>query len=703
MAADLLLEIGCEEIPAGFLRGALPELSRRATELLAGARLHCERVSALGSPRRLALLVRGLDDRQRDLDELVVGPPASVAWGADGQPSKALLGFASKNGVDPGAVRRAAVDGKKGEYAVCVRREAGRPAREVLPALLSELVASLPWPKSMRWGQREERFVRPVHWLVALLGGELLPVEFAGAQAQAASRGHRFLAPDPVPLDGSLDGYVEALRQRFVIVDPEARRTMISAELVRIEREVAAVRPGVRVRRDEALLDEVCNLVEYPVAVCGEFDASYLEVPQEVIVSAMRSHLRYFAMEDERGALVNRFVTIAGTVTESVDKVRSGNQRVLAARLADARFFFREDRKQSLELLAGRLDGVVFQARLGSVGDKTRRVAGLARELAAALVAQGVTVSPEHCERAARLGKADLLTSMVGEFPELQGVMGRHYARLAGEPEPVCAAIEEQYLPRGSGDRLPGTAEGAVVGIADRIDTLVGGFAAGLAPTGSADPYGLRRAAMGVLALLEGRGWSLSLADMLARAARGLAGVIEVSEAHQRDVLELFRTRLRSMLGDAGLPGDCVEAALAAGFVDVPDARARAEAVARLRKRADFEPLAVAFKRVANILPGSLRSGEAAAPDPGRFVAADERALWNAFLEVHERVSGRLGERDYHGALQVLAELKGPVDRFFEAVLVMDQDERVRGNRLAMLGQINATFTRIADFRQLAV
>jgi glycyl-tRNA synthetase beta chain len=383
-------------------------------------------------------------------------------------------------------------------------------------------------------------------------------------------------------------------------------------------------------------------------------------------------------------------------VTRDAAVVRAGNERVLAARLADAQFFFREDRKHDLEHFARKLSEVVFQKKLGTILAKVDRLGEAAIMLAADLAIDQALV-----RRAADLCKADLATLMVGEFPELQGTMGRRYAALAGEPDEVCAAIEEHYMPRGASDDLPASEVGAVVGIADRLDTIVGCFAAGLAPTGSADPYGLRRAALGILRLFCERSWSVDLDTLVRRAADGLEGTLPVGESIVSDVLEFLRVRFRGLLADAyELPGDCVDAALAVGYGDPRDARLRAEAVSQLRQRDDFEPLAAAFKRVANILKGQSPDGT---PDPALFAEEHERSLWSSFEGIRARVDSNLEEHNYVGALQVLSELKGPVDDFFEAVLVMDEDARVRDNRLAMLGRINDTFTRIADFRQLAV
>ncbi|HKE15539.1 MAG TPA: glycine--tRNA ligase subunit beta [Kofleriaceae bacterium] len=691
---ELLLEVGTEEIPAGFLARALSELPAAVAEALAGARLAHGAVQVWGTPRRIAFAVADLAARQPDLSERVVGPPVSAAFDKAGNPTRAALAFAEKNGADPAGLERTEVSGKKGEYVVCTRREPGRPALEVLPGLLARLLGAIAWPKVMRWGGGEHAFVRPVHWLVAIHGGEVVALEFCGVRAGRTTRGHRFLGPAAVELDGSAAGYLAALRQAHVIVDPERRRTMIVAELARIEKET-----GARVRRDDALLDEVTFLVEYPVAVCGEFERSFLEVPEEVVVSAMRAHQRYFAMEDAGGRLASRFVTVAGTVVGDVAVVRHGNERVLAARLADAQFFFREDQKHTPDQLAARAGGVVFQKKLGSVGQKVERIGELAGWIAAQVGAGEGAVA-----RAAALSKFDLASAMVGEFPDLQGTMGRRYAELAGEDAAVALAVAEHYMPRGGQGEPPSSVIGSIVGLADRLDTLLRCFDVGLAPTGSADPYGLRRAALGILRILVAREWRLPLSQLLARAAAPAGGLARAGDATRAQALEFLRTRLRGQLVEVdGLAPDCADAALAAGFDDVPDARARAAALSRLRARADFEPLAAAFKRVANILKGEAPAIGDGLPDPAAFVEDDERALWASFNEIRGRVESRLGEGDYSGALQVLAELKAPVDRFFDKVLVMDQDQRVRSNRLALLGRINATFTRIADFRQLSV
>ena len=668
--------------------------------------------------------MRGLAPRQPDLRERVVGPPAGAAFAADGTPTKAALGFAAKNGVDPSTLERGPVEGKKGDYVIATRFVPGQATIDVLPGLLAGLCGALPWPKAMRWGWSESGFVRPVHWLVALWGDDLVPVSWAGLSAGRTSRGHRFLAPGPVELARAED-YGHRLREAFVIVDPAARREVIAAELARVERET-----GDRVRPDAGLLDEVTGLCEYPVAVWGEFDRSYLEVPEEALITAMRNHQRYFAMEGASGALVNRFVTIAATVTRDAAVVRAGNQRVLAARLSDARFFFTEDQKKDLDGLRTKLADVVFQAKLGdarSTGDKVRRIVGIVDALADRV---GSAQDQRVAHRAAELCKSDLLTSMVGEFPELQGIMGMHYARhqlreepdwkdLAGE---VGLAIAEHYMPRGAGAALPTTIAGALVGLADRIDTLVGCFGTGLEPSGSADPYGLRRAANAILAinldlgpggarhetLGKGRGgtsaWPVSLDLLVELAAQQFAGKLEITDTDCGELREFFRGRLRTVLLDEGLAAADVDAALGVDFDDVCDARLRARALAGVPPAARE-----VFKRLANILDDAHHKGLAIPDDVAvdRFVADVERRLWQARVDVQDRLDQARAAHAYRDMVAILVELQPAVAALFETgakggVMVMDPDPGLRDNRLALLSRVLQPFAAIADFRLAA-
>ncbi|MBK9032917.1 MAG: glycine--tRNA ligase subunit beta [Myxococcales bacterium] len=714
---DLLFELGCEEIPSRMLARALAELPALARARLDAARLTCGDVRALGTPRRLALVVHGLADRQPDLDERVVGPPTSAAFAADGTVTKAGLGFAAKNGVDPSTLERAEVPGKKGTYVVAVRHVPGRSALEVLPALLTELIAAIPWPKSMRWGWREVGFVRPLHWLVALYGAEVVPVRYGGLVAGRATRGHRFLAPGAIEVARAGD-YVEALRPAFVIVDPAARQRMIEAELARL-----AVETGCTVRRDDELLGEVTGLCEYPVGISGTFDPAFLEIPEEALVTTMRNHQRYFAMEQD-GRLAPRFATIAATVTKDAAVVQAGNERVLAARLSDARFFFAEDCKKDLDALRAKLDDVVFQAKLGearSTGAKVRRIVGIVEALIERVGfehADGAAVA----RRAAELCKSDLLTGVVGELPELQGVMGMHYARrqLAADPatagiaDAVGTAIAEHYMPRGAGAALPTTIAGALVGIADRIDTLVGCFGTGLEPTGSADPYGLRRAANAILAVNldlgpggdrhdavgKGRGFPLQLDTLIEIAAHQFDGQIEVTDTDCGELHEFFRGRLRTLLLDGGLAALDVDAALGVGFDDVCDARLRARVLAAVPATAR-----AVFKRIANILDDAHGKGIEISGEvkQGLFVAPDnsEWRLWNAFAAATARLDAAAAGQDYATTVAILVELQPTVAAFFDkgGVMVMDPDPALRENRLSLLQRILAPFAAIADFR----
>ncbi len=712
---DLVFEIGCEEIPARMLQRALAELPALARTRLDESRLAATEVVALGTPRRVTLIVRGLPQRQPDLRERVVGPPIGASFAADGSPTKAALGFAQKNGVDAASLEKAEVPGKKGLYVVATRHVAGKATFEVLPELLGGIIGALPWPKSMRWGWGEVAFVRPLHWLCALWGDEVVPVRWSSVTATRQSRGHRFLSGGVIEI-AAAEQYVETLRAAFVIVDPDERKRLISVELERIERET-----GATVIPDPALLDEVTGLCEYPVGVSGSFDPAFLEVPEEALITAMRNHQRYFAMRAAGATqLTPRFVTIAATVTRDAALVRAGNERVLASRLSDARFFFAEDQKKDLDGLRAKLDDVVFQAKLGaarSTGDKVRRIEGIV-----AALSERVSFDARVGGRAAALCKSDLLTGMVGELPELQGLMGGPYARLALGRDPAWAdvaaavgqAIAEHYMPRGAGAALPDSVEGAIVGIADRIDTLVGCFGTGLEPTGSADPYGLRRAANAILGLnldlgkggkreRAGGGWPISLDYLIEVASQQFAGKIEITDTDCGELHEFFRGRLRTLLVDEGLAALDVDAALGAGFDDVCDARLRARALAVVPAAARE-----VFKRIANILDDAGGKGIAISGEvkPALFEADGnvEHRLWNGFGAVSARLDAAVAGQAYRDMFSILVELQPTVAAFFDkgGVMVMDPREDVRENRLSLLHKILAPFAAIADFRLAA-
>jgi glycyl-tRNA synthetase beta chain len=699
MPADLLFEIGCEEIPARMLAQKLAELPAIVEKRLAALRLEHKGVRALGTPRRLAFIVKQLADRQPDVNEEVVGPPVSAAFGADGSVSKAGQGFAAKNGVDPSALQKKEVAGKKGLYAVAVRSLVGQDTRALLPSVLAEIMGQdIKWPKSQRWGWGETTFVRPLQWLVALFGGEVVGVSYANLTATRNSRGHRFLSPGPVEIS-SPERYVEALKAANVVVDPAARRIEVQAELSRLEKET-----GLRVRKDDALLDEVINLGEYPKGVSGQFDPSYLEVPEEVIVTAMRTHQRYFAMESADGKLANRFATMMATVVKDPQVVAHGNEKVIAARLADAKFFFAEDKKHSFDEWNAKLDKVVFQAKLGdnakTIGQKVRRITALVSELGA----------DEIGRRAASLCKADLASSAVGEFPELQGTMGRHYAVLKNERAEVAHAIEQHWWPKGQGGALPETKQAALVAIGDRMDTLVGCFATGLIPSGNADPLGLRRAAIGVLAILLDRGRDGAYGDgqihqtldvLVDAAAAAYGGAIQLKPEAREQLLDFFRSRLRAILvDDEGLDVQAVEVALSGNAYDPTDVRRRAKHLATVP-----QDTRAAFKRIANILDDAAKKGfgKQAAPDANRFTSPVEHALWDAYRTRTQAISASMKNGEYAGAFKALAELGPALAAFFDkgGVMVMDPVPELRENRLALLRSIYEQFVQIGDFRKL--
>jgi glycyl-tRNA synthetase beta chain len=695
MPADLLFEIGCEEIPAKMLARALADLPGMLEQRLATARLGHGAIRALGTPRRVAVIVKALVERQPDLDEEVVGPPASVAFAADGTLTKAGQGFAAKNGVDPTGLAKKEVAGKKGLYVVAKRHVAGTETRALLPELLRELAAAIPWPKSMQWGWSEIKFVRPVQWLVALYGGEVVPFQWAGQTAGRKSRGHRFLANEFHDI-ASADSYVETLRGAKVIVDPETRRATVQGELSRLETET-----GLHVRPDPALLDEVIHLGEYPVGISGQFDRAYLEVPEEMIVTAMRTHQRYFAMETKDGKLANRFATMAATVVRDKQVVAHGNEKVLASRLSDARFFFGEDRKHTFEEWNKTLDDVVFQAKLGdrakTIGNKIARIEQIVYNAPA-----GLRIKSEIALAIAKYCKADLASKAVGEFPELQGVMGKHYAHHHRQPEAVALGIEQHWWPKGQGAELPQSPEAAIVSIADKIDTVVGCFAVGLEPSGSADPFGLRRAAIGIWQILLDRGWgdaylAVSKAAQAALQAQGVA----LQDPAKLD--EFFRARLRGIFIDQDIPAQDADAALAQDFRDPVDARARALACAKISREARE-----VFKRVANILDDArakqIQIG--AAPSSKLYVAEGnvEHKLHAAIAEAQQREAAARAERNYPAVFESLERLRPTVAAFFDkgGVMVMDPDPKLRDNRLALLNWFITPYMAIADFRLLA-
>ncbi len=689
--ADLLFEIGAEEIPAGFVPPAIRQLQDDLSRALADARLACGEVKAMGTPRRLVVWAREVAPRQADARTQALGPPVAQAFDAEGKPTAAALGFARSQGVEVGALERVATP--KGERLAATRVEKGRKAELVLPGLLERLVAGLKFRKAMRSRWDDVTFARPVRWMVALLGGKPLRVRFGEVTSGRTTTGHRFLAPRPIALKGTPEDYVTRLRKAWVEVDPRERRVAVQSALAK-----AAHRAHGVVRPDEPLLEQVTHLVEHPTAVLGTFERSNLELPPEVVISEMRNHQRYFAVLDGQGRLTNQFIAVSGTPVRDPKVARHGYERVLRARLADARFFFEEDRKRKLADRVPDLARRTYQARLGSELDRAGRIGAVAEALARALGREELVAGARE---AARLCKADLGTGMVGEFPELQGIMGGHYARLEGYPPEIADAVEDHYKPVGASAEMPRGDLGALVGLADRLHQLVGILGVGEKATGAADPFGLRRAAIGILRLLLDRGWHLSLPAAVEATLDALAGAKLAADrkAVAAQALDFLRGRLRALWSEDH-PVDLVEAVLAAGADDVVDARKRLEALAGLRGRPDFLPLAVAFKRVANIQEKAPGAG-AGAVDEALLRDPAERALYAALVQVEERASALRARRDWPGVLQAVAALKPSVDAFFDDVLVMAEEARLRENRLGLVRRVAALFADVADFRKI--
>ena len=686
MAKDLFLEIGCEEIPAGFIPKALADMELLMRRELESARLEFGEIVTLGTPRRLVLAVRALAERQPDAELTAMGPAKSVAYDKEGNPTKAAQGFARGQGVEVSALKLVATE--KGEYLAAVKSEIGRETAELLTEMLPRLVAAIPFKKSMRWSDLEVRFARPIHWIVALFDGVVVPFSFGNIDSGSVSRGHRFMANSTFPVR-DFAHYLEECGRHFVIPDPAQRKEIIRREIGRV-----AKLAGGNVLPDEGLLEQVTFLVEYPSAVAGTFSPDFLAVPREVLITSMREHQRYFSLVDDAGKLLPGFITINNTLTEDPSVVVKGNERVLRARLSDARFFFEEDKKVPLESRVEALKSVVYQAKLGTSYEKMERF----RELAAYLAAGLNPGVQEKVRKAATLCKADLVTGMVGEFPEVQGIMGREYALHEGYDREVANAIAEHYLPNQAGGELPASDIGAFVSLADKMDTICGCFSVGLIPTGSADPYALRRSALGIINIILEKGYRLKLNGFITASLDLLAAkTSRPREEVQRDVLEFFRVRFLNLLADR-FPADVVDAVVAISFDDLVQASSKISALSEFRKREDFGPLAVAFKRVCNIVKEGVDTPVAAE----LFEDPAEGALHQALQSVSGTVAGAVASGDYLAALSGIATLKEGVDLFFEKVMVMAEDERVRGNRLALLTGIARLFAQLADFSRLS-
>ena len=682
MSKDLLLEIGTEEVPAHVMPHLLADLKRLAGDMLAARRIAYESLRTIGTPRRSALLVTGLAERQEDVSTETRGPSVAIAFDAEGNPTKAGAGFARGQGIEPSALIQR--DG----YVYAAVHEKGAETAQLLTEMLPELIRAIPLPNSMRWGDLDFRFIRPIRWLVALYGTDVVPFTLANVTSGNTSRGHRTLAPQDFVIASPAD-YEAACEKAYIIVDPERRRAMICEQIVAVAQEcggTAEITPD--------LLEEVLYLVEYPTALSGAFEEKYLALPAETVITPMRDHQRYFPVKAADGSLLPVFITVRNGGKEHLDVVAHGNERVLRARLADAQFFFDEDRKKSLAEHREKLRTVVFQQGLGSMYEKTERLMELVTAIVEDLApdAAAYEAMEPDARRAAELSKADLVTGMVTEFTELQGIMGREYALLDGEKPEVARAIDEQYMPRFAGDELPQSDLGFALSVADKVDNIVGTFSQGRIPTGSQDPFALRRQALGLVLMLIERESGLLLGDLVEEACDLYDLDMSLCQKMQVYVADFIRLRLKNVLTERGVRYDVQEAVLT--DVDcVADVPVRAAYVERLLASDGADALVQSFVRVGNI----ARAAETGIVDSALFAAQEEGALLSAY---ENAVTARAEGADPLAAEQALAKA---IDAFFDAVMVMDKDERVRANRLALLKAIDNYLLQTANYSKIVL
>ena len=682
MAKDLLFEIGAEEIPAGFMPNILGQLKTLAETKLNDAHLPFESIATYGTPRRLALIVKGLGDTSAEISERHKGPSASIAYDAEGNATKAAIGFARGKGLDVADL--VVEDG----YIYAETKTAGVPAKDIVTDMLPQLIIGLNFPKSMHWGNLDAKFVRPVRWLVALLDEEVIPVEFATVKSGNVTRGHRFLGADEITIKNAVS-YVDTLKENFVMVDQDARRELISKQL----HDIAASK-NASIVWDDDLLEEINYLVEWPTALCGGFEESYLALPDAAIITPMKDHQRYFPLVDQDGKLLPMFLTVRNGSDHSIEVVQAGNERVLRARLDDAKFFFNEDRKKPLIDRQDGLTKIVFQEGLGNLADKTERLLTLGR------------VFSEECElhedarvvleRATELAKTDLTTGMVTEFTELQGVMGKEYALLDGESPEVAEAIFEQYLPRFAGDVLPQTEAGKVLSIIDKIDNIVATFSRGLIPTGSQDPYALRRQTIGILNILLNSDWNISLRPIIVESMNLLNVPAEKQDELLGQVEEFITLRLKNIFLDREVPHHVIDLLLSNNELSVADAEGLVKALLANRIDENVE-LVQAFTRMYNLVKDVTYTGV----DESLLKEDAERALYEAATKASEASIDAWDNNDYDAVVAVPATLVPAINTFFEDVMVMDKDEAIKANRLQLVRLAYSVMAIIGDISAL--
>lgn len=703
---DFLLEIGCEEIPAGMIAKAAAELKVILEKHLTTNGLITEAAAAgaietFGAPRRLTAVARGVLLKQPDETREITGPPKSIAYDSVGEPTRAAMSFAEKQGV---AVSKLSIfQTPKGEFVGVKRIIIGRLAAQILAEAIPQVILEISWPRSMYWtGASSPRFIRPIRWIIAMLDGKIVPFTFAGVESGNRTEGHRFLGKRNLPVTSPAE-YESKLRQNFVLARPEARRQKIQSDIKSL-----AARKGLRAHSDAGLLDLVTYLNEFPSVILGDFDPAFLALPDEILITVMRGHQKYFALESRGGELAPHFLAVINLPGDPKGLVRSGHERVLRARFADAQFFWETDQKRKLGEYLPRLSAVTYERRLGSYHDKVERMRSLARWLAEQWFSGGISQADvAGSDRAAELAKCDLVTEMVREFTELQGIVGGLYARAQGEPEEIAWAVYDHYKPLGLDDPLPRNITGCAVALADKLDSLVACFAVGIIPSGSSDQFALRRAALGIVKIILEKKLPLSISAAISAAAKSLrehAPKIEATEAVQKQVLDFLLERARFILRERrGFAYDEINAAFAAGADDLVDAVERVAALQAIRNTKNFPPLAASFKRIRNILEKSAGAGDKGQGSVNKDLLREpaERELYAASQKIAEEATRRRKAKKYRDALEKISELRPAVDLFFDKVLVMAEDAAVRRNRISLLGGLLKEFSTIADFSEL--
>lgn len=686
---DLLFEIGTEEIPASFLEPALSQLetnfSKKAKELKIGY----GSIKTMGTPRRIALLVSGLEEKQEDVKEELMGPSKKAGIDSEGNYTKAALGFAKSKGVDVEKLQ--VVDTAKGEYLLITRDVQGKATEEVLPDLLGDLIGEFSFPKSMRWGSNLQPFARPIQWVLTLYGDKVIDFSHEGISSSNISWGHRFMANVPFSVKNCAE-YENILLEKHVIADSEKRRASVILEIKKAV-ENSEKLTDAQVSIDEGLVDTVTNLVETPYGVCGVFDDKFLQLPAEVLITSMREHQKYFPVVGKDGKLLPGFVAVNNTRVNDPEVTRKGHQRVLRARLEDALFFFNSDKETSLEARIPKLEGIIFQAKLGTMLEKNDRLIKLARILAEKIDTELV----DDCCRAAQLCKADLLSDMVGEFPSLQGSMGGAYALHDGENAKVAAAIKEHYMPKGAGGEIPPSDIGGILALADRFDTLAGCFGIGQVPSGTADPFGLRRISLAILHIIEGKSWTLSLREIVQKTLALYGDRVDGSGATVDTIVDFIKGRFTNDCVRRGIDNGAVLAAVTVEFDNVIDCLQRIKSIENLRKDPTFTVLAASYKRIRNIIKDNSTTAVAVE----LFEHDAEKHLYTTYEEVRLEMERLISGKEYVSALQEMLKMKQPVDTFFDDVMVMAEDENVKQNRLNMLTGIGELILQVGDISKL--